>query len=263
MEVGDLVSCVVDRIVGTVVFVKIHGQKQETEGSIVFSEVAPGRIRNIRDYVVPKKKIVCKILRISNNNIDLSLRRVTQKERKEVLEGENLEKSYISILKSVLENKAEETIREETKAIEALKEERVTREKKIEDQQERVDEITEQISAREEKIKEEKKSQIKPAEIRVSEREHNDFPGRAEVNKEMRDWERFTEREIEIVDTEEEWWKNNEETLVVQVELGDWESQKAEWELEVLGEKMRADEISTAIITSQGREQMVARFWWD
>jgi len=110
MEVGDLVSCVVDRIVGTVVFVKIHGQKQETEGSIVFSEVAPGRIRNIRDYVVPKKKIVCKILRISNNNIDLSLRRVTQKERKEVLEGENLEKSYISILKSVLENKAEETI---------------------------------------------------------------------------------------------------------------------------------------------------------
>lgn len=111
MEVGDLVSCVVDRIVGTVVFVKIHGQKQETEGSIVFSEVAPGRIRNIRDYVVPKKKIVCKILRISNNNIDLSLRRVTQKERKEVLEGENLEKSYISILKSVLENKAEETIK--------------------------------------------------------------------------------------------------------------------------------------------------------
>jgi translation initiation factor 2 alpha subunit (eIF-2alpha) len=111
MEVGDLVLCTVDRIVGTVVFVKIHGQKQETEGSIVFSEVAPGRIRNIRDYIVPKKKIVCKILRISNNNIDLSLRRVTQKERKEVLEEESLEKSYISILKSVLKEKAEETIK--------------------------------------------------------------------------------------------------------------------------------------------------------
>ena len=160
-------------------------------------------------------------------------------------------------------NKTEEAIREETKAIEELKEERATREKKIEDQQERVDEITEQISAREEKIKEEKKSQIKPAEIRVSEREHNDYPGRAEVKREMRDWERFTEREIEIVDTEEEWWKNNEETLVVQVELGDWESQKAEWELEVLGEKIKADEIDTTIITSQGREHMVARFWWD
>ena len=111
MEVGDLVSCVVDRIVGTVVFVKIEGQGKEVEGSIVFSEVAPGRIRNIRDYVVPKKKIVCKILRISNSNIDLSLRRVSQKERKEVLEGENLEKSYTSILKSVVGEDAEKTIK--------------------------------------------------------------------------------------------------------------------------------------------------------
>ncbi len=111
MEIGDLVLCTVDRIVGTVVFVKIHRQKNETEGSIVFSEVAPGRIRNIRDYIVPKKKIVCKILRISNNNIDLSLRRVTQKERKEVLEEESLEKSYVSILKSVLKEKAEELIK--------------------------------------------------------------------------------------------------------------------------------------------------------
>lgn len=103
MEVGDLVLCTVDRIVGTVVFVKIHGQEKETEGSIIFSEVAPGRIRNIRDYIVPKKKIVCKILRITpSGNIDLSLRRVTQKEKKEVLENESLNKSYTSILKSVI-----------------------------------------------------------------------------------------------------------------------------------------------------------------
>jgi translation initiation factor 2 alpha subunit (eIF-2alpha) len=111
MEVGDLVSCVVDRIVGTVVFVKILGQNSDLEGSIVFSEVAPGRIRNIRDYIVPKKKIVCKILRISNNNIDLSFRRVSQKERKEVLEGENLEKSYASILKSVVGEDTEKILK--------------------------------------------------------------------------------------------------------------------------------------------------------
>jgi translation initiation factor 2 alpha subunit (eIF-2alpha) len=114
LEVGDLVLCTVDRIVGTVVFVKIHGQKEDTEGSIVFSEVAPGRIRNIRDYVVPKKKIVCKILRISNNNIDLSFRRVTQKERKEILENENLEKGYINILKRILGEDTEKTIKEIT-----------------------------------------------------------------------------------------------------------------------------------------------------
>ena len=85
LEEGDIVLCTVDRIVGTNVFVKIDSE-QEKEGVIVFSEIAPGRIRNIRDYVVPKKKIVCKVLRISGDRIDLSLRRVTQKEQKELKE---------------------------------------------------------------------------------------------------------------------------------------------------------------------------------
>ena len=112
LDVGDLVLCTVDRIVGTVVFVKISVENHEIEGSIVMSEVAPGRIRNIRDYVVPKKKIVCKILRISpQGNIDLSLRRVSQKERKEVIEQDKQEKSYISILKSVLGENVEETVK--------------------------------------------------------------------------------------------------------------------------------------------------------
>lgn len=113
LEVGDKVLCTVDRIVGTVVFVKIPVENHEIEGSIVMSEVAPGRIRNIRDYVVPKKKIVCKILRVSpQGNIDLSLRRVTQKEKKEVIEQDKQEKSYISILKSILGDKLENTLKE-------------------------------------------------------------------------------------------------------------------------------------------------------
>jgi translation initiation factor 2 alpha subunit (eIF-2alpha) len=116
LEVGDNVLCTVDRIVGTVVFVKIPVENHEIEGGIVMSEVAPGRIRNIRDYVVPKKKIVCKILRISpQGNIDLSLRRVTQKERKEIIEQGKQEKSYISVLKNVLGDKTEEIIKEISK----------------------------------------------------------------------------------------------------------------------------------------------------
>jgi translation initiation factor 2 alpha subunit (eIF-2alpha) len=55
LEVGDVVLCTVDRTAGTVVFVKIDGYG---EGSIITSEIAPGRIRNLREYVVPKKKIV-------------------------------------------------------------------------------------------------------------------------------------------------------------------------------------------------------------
>lgn len=96
---GDIVLCTVDRIVGTTVFVHIQ---DSGEGSIVFSEVAPGRIRNIRDYVVPKKKIVCKVLRVSSDGrVDLSLRRVSLKEQKEIFEIEKLQKSYESIIKSV------------------------------------------------------------------------------------------------------------------------------------------------------------------
>src|SRR3989338_10833116 len=110
LEVGDNLLCTVDRIVGTVVFVKMHFGKEETEGSIVFSEVAPGRIRNIRDYVVPKKKIVCKVLRVSGNHIDLSLRRVTQKEQKELKEKNKQEKSFVSILNTVLKGKSESVL---------------------------------------------------------------------------------------------------------------------------------------------------------
>lgn len=111
LEEGDLVLCTVDRIVGTVVFVKIEGY--DKEGSIVVSEIAPGRIRNLRDYVVPKKVIVCKILRISQNgNIDLSLRRVTQKEQKEVLEEHEQGKGYIRIIKGLIGEKSEKLIDE-------------------------------------------------------------------------------------------------------------------------------------------------------
>jgi translation initiation factor 2 alpha subunit (eIF-2alpha) len=109
LEVGDIVLCTVDRIVGTAVFVKIEGND---EGSIILSEIAPGRIRNLRNYVVPKKKIVCKVLRISGDRIDLSLRRVTQKEKKEVMEQDKQEKSYIKILQSVLKEEAEKSIEE-------------------------------------------------------------------------------------------------------------------------------------------------------
>lgn len=107
-EQGDIVLCTVDKIAGTTVFVKIDGTKKQ--GSIVMSEIAPGRIRNLREYVVPKKTIICKILAIKNEQIELSLRRVKEKERKEVMEQFKLEKSYKSILKSILKEKTQETI---------------------------------------------------------------------------------------------------------------------------------------------------------
>ncbi|MCK5613667.1 hypothetical protein KAR91_68010 [Candidatus Pacearchaeota archaeon] len=110
LEVGDIVLCTVDRIEKAIVFVKIDGNGR---GSIILSEIAPGRIRNLRDYVVPKKVIICKVLRISGEGrIDLSLRRVTPKEQKELRELNKYEKSAKSILKSVLDEKAIDVIEE-------------------------------------------------------------------------------------------------------------------------------------------------------
>lgn len=125
IEEGDFVLCTVDRIVGTVVFVKIEG---DGEGSIITSEIAPGRIRNLRDYVVPKKRIVCKVLRVSGDRIDLSLRRVSLKEQKEVLESYKQEKSFESVLKSVLKEKAEAIvtkIKEKSRLVDFLEEAKI------------------------------------------------------------------------------------------------------------------------------------------
>jgi len=107
VEQGDLVLCTVERVEKTIVFVKIEGYG---DGSIVTSEIAPGRIRNLRDYVVPKKRIVCKILRISGNNIELSLRRVSLKEKKEVMDMYSHERAYLSILKKILGDKTDEAV---------------------------------------------------------------------------------------------------------------------------------------------------------
>ncbi len=109
LEVGDIVLCTVEKVTRTIVFVNIKGNGQ---GSIIMSEVAPGRIRNIRNYVVPKKRIVCKVLRISRNRIDLSLRRVTQKERKEILEQDKKERSYKAIIKKILGEESDKIIKE-------------------------------------------------------------------------------------------------------------------------------------------------------
>jgi translation initiation factor 2 alpha subunit (eIF-2alpha) len=113
LEEGEVVLCTVDKIVGTVVFVTIDGE--EKRGSIILSEIAPGRIRNLREYVIPKKRIVCKILRTSGETISLSLRRVTQKEKKEALELHNQEKSYNSILRSVLKENTDKVLEEISK----------------------------------------------------------------------------------------------------------------------------------------------------
>ena len=81
-EDGELVLCTVTAIHYHSVFVVLD-EYQKT-GLIHISEIAPGRIRNIRDYVVENKKIVCLVLSVNHEkgHIDLSLRRVNEGQKR-------------------------------------------------------------------------------------------------------------------------------------------------------------------------------------
>ena len=83
----ELVLCTVTKVLGHAIFVNLD--EYDKGGLVHISEVAPGRIRNIREYVEMGKKIVCKVLRINaeRGHIDLSLRRVSDKEKKKKLEA--------------------------------------------------------------------------------------------------------------------------------------------------------------------------------
>ncbi|MEK6898813.1 MAG: hypothetical protein AABW79_01830 [Nanoarchaeota archaeon] len=106
---NDIVLCTVKRIEGTTVFLDIGN---EAEGSMTFSEVAPGRIRNIREYIVINKKVVCKVLRINNNHIELSLRRVTGGERESLMKSFKKKLTLESMLKQVLKEKTPRVLAE-------------------------------------------------------------------------------------------------------------------------------------------------------
>lgn len=104
MEVneGDLVFCKVTGIQGASVFLEIEGEKRP--GTMIMSEVAAGRIRNLREYVSPGRKVVCKVLRIASDHVELSLRRVTAGEREKVLKDYKKERAFASVLKVVGES---------------------------------------------------------------------------------------------------------------------------------------------------------------
>ena len=83
-EESELVLCTVSDIQFHSVFVKLD-EYDDMSGMVHISEISPGRIRNIRDFVTVGKKIVCKVLRVNSEKkqIDLSLRRVNEGQKKE------------------------------------------------------------------------------------------------------------------------------------------------------------------------------------
>ena len=98
-EEGDLVLCTVDTVENTVCFVHLP---DGIKGTIISSEIAPGRIKFMRAYVVPNKKIVCKVLKAYGDNIQLSLRRVNVKEKKQFLQEHKQQLANKVALKQIL-----------------------------------------------------------------------------------------------------------------------------------------------------------------
>lgn len=83
----EIVLCTVTKVQRHGVFARLD-EYENASGLIHISEIAPGRIRNIREYVAEGKVVVCKVLRTdqSRGHIDLSLRRVNETVRRKKLE---------------------------------------------------------------------------------------------------------------------------------------------------------------------------------
>ena len=100
-EEDEIVLCKVTKIFPNSVFVNLL--EYDDSGMVHISEVSPGRIRNLRDYVSINRQIVCKVLRIDRErgHIDLSLRRVNSNQRREKLDEIKQELKAESLIKSV------------------------------------------------------------------------------------------------------------------------------------------------------------------
>lgn len=119
-EEDELVTCTVNNVQYNSVFVKLNDYGKT--GLIHISEVSPGRIRNLRDYVKPGKVIVCKVLRVNEQrgHIDVSLRRVNESQRRMKVEERKAEQKaekIVETLASQLEEDPKKTYDEISKPL--------------------------------------------------------------------------------------------------------------------------------------------------
>jgi translation initiation factor 2 subunit 1 len=82
-ETGELVVASVTRITNYGVYAMLD--EYGKEGFLHISEISTGWVRNIRDYIREGEKVVLRVLRVDpeRKHVDLSLRRVTKRERRE------------------------------------------------------------------------------------------------------------------------------------------------------------------------------------
>ncbi|MGB9778032.1 MAG: translation initiation factor IF-2 subunit alpha [Candidatus Bathyarchaeales archaeon] len=102
-EVGDLVIATVQSVADYGAYVNLD--EYNKKGLLHVSEVASSWIRNIRDFVREGQKVVLKVLRVDpeKGHIDLSLRRVTKREKIEKIMSWKRERKAETLLRNVAE----------------------------------------------------------------------------------------------------------------------------------------------------------------
>jgi translation initiation factor 2 subunit 1 len=102
-EVGDLVIATVESVTDYGAYVKLD--EYDKKGLLHISEISSAWIRNIRDFVRENQKVVLKVLRVDTEkgHIDLSLRRVTKREKIEKIMSWKRERKAENLLRSIAE----------------------------------------------------------------------------------------------------------------------------------------------------------------
>jgi translation initiation factor 2 subunit 1 len=102
-ESGDLIIATIESVMDYGAYANLdeYGKR----GFLHISEISSARIRNIRDFVREKQKMVLKVLRVDleKGHIDLSLRRVTKRERIEKIKAWKKDRKGDVLLAAVAE----------------------------------------------------------------------------------------------------------------------------------------------------------------
>jgi translation initiation factor 2 subunit 1 len=100
-ESGDLVIATIESVTDYGAYAKLD--EYEKRGLLHVSEISSSWIRNIRDFVRENQKVVLKVLRVDleKGHIDLSLRRVTKREKIEKILQWKKERKAEALLREV------------------------------------------------------------------------------------------------------------------------------------------------------------------
>lgn len=102
-EVGDLVIATIENVTDYGAYAKLD--EYNKRGLLHVSEISSSWIRNIRDFVREGQKFVLKVLRVDldKGHIDLSLRRVTKREKIEKIRSWKKDRKAEALLRGVAE----------------------------------------------------------------------------------------------------------------------------------------------------------------